>query len=128
MDNKIILIVEDDLYIIELLTYNLNKEGFNVIALPNGETVLELAGKIKPDLIILDLMMPGLNGHEILHLLKRNMQLHRIPVIIISALINKDVINKSFELKAAEYVAKPFNVGELIKIVRRVLSREAVAV
>ncbi|MFA5028432.1 MAG: response regulator, partial [Candidatus Methylomirabilota bacterium] len=112
MDNKIILIVEDDLHIIELLTYNLGKEGFNVIALPNGETVLELASKIKPDLILLDLMMPGLNGHEILHLLKRNMRLYRIPVIIISALINKEVINKSFDLKAAEYIAKPFNVKE----------------
>ena len=126
--SKIILIIEDDLHIIELLTYNLGKEGFNVIALPNGETVLELAGKIKPDLILLDLMMPGLNGHEILHLLKRNMQLYRIPVIIISALINKEVINKSFELKAAEYIAKPFHVGELVKIVRRVLSREPVPV
>ena len=125
---KIILIIEDDLHIAELLTYNLEKEGFHVIALPNGETALELATKIKPDLILLDLMMPGLNGHEILHLLKRNMQLYRIPVIIISALINKEVINKSLELKAEEYIAKPFNVGELVKIVHRVLSRQAVVI
>lgn len=116
------MIVDDDQDIVTLLTYNLEKTGYSVIGVLNGEKALEIVAAVKPDLLLLDLMLPGLNGHELLLLLKKNMRLHHIPVIVISAIINKEVIKKSFELKATEFICKPFHVADLETVIKRVIS------
>lgn len=118
---KKILIIDDDKDIVELLTYNLEKTGFSCTGILEGNNALELAKSIKPDVILLDLMLPGLNGLDILLLLKRNMQLSKTPVIIISALKQKDRITSSFKLGASEYVIKPFHVAELINLINKTI-------
>jgi DNA-binding response OmpR family regulator len=116
------MVIDDDPDIVTLLTYNLEQMGYSVTGVLNGEKALEMIGVVNPDLILLDLMLPGLNGHELLLLLKKNMRLHGIPVIVISAIMNKEVINKSLELKAAEYICKPFHVASLGMVIQRVLN------
>ena len=118
---KKIMIIDDDKDIVELLTYNLEKEGFDCTGILDGNNTLELAKSIKPDVILLDLMLPGLSGLDILLLLKRNMQLSKIPVIIISALKQKDRITSSFRIGASEYIIKPFQIAELIKVINKTL-------
>ncbi len=118
---KKILIIDDDKDIVELLTYNLEKTGFSCTGILDGNNTLELAKSIKPDVILLDLMLPGLSGLDILYLLKRNMQLHKTPVIIISALNQKERISNSFKLGASEYVIKPFQISELVKLINKTI-------
>jgi two-component system phosphate regulon response regulator PhoB len=119
-----ILIVDDEESIIELLRYNLKKEGFKVVGVLDGEKALDLAGRIKPDLIILDLMLPGLHGYEVLRLLKKNMHLSHIPVVILSAKALKEDIDKGMQLGADEYIIKPFSVAELVIRIKEILKRK----
>ena len=120
---KKILIIDDDKHIVELLTYNLEKAGFSCTGTLDGNNILELAKVVKPDAILLDLMLPGLSGLDILLLLKRNMRLSKIPVIIISALSQRDRIDNSFKLGACEYVIKPFSIVELIHLIDKTVKK-----
>jgi len=115
------MIIDDDKDIVELLTYNLEKAGFTCVGLYDGDHVLETAKSVKPDVILLDLMLPGLSGLDILLLLKRNMRLSKIPVVIISALKQKDRIANSFKLGASEYVIKPFDIAELTSLINKTM-------
>lgn len=105
---KTILIIDDDIYIGNMLEETLTKEGYRVFRAYSGTEALLLLANTKPDLILLDLMLPGLNGEEVLP------QLKGIPVIVVSAKV--DVENKVELLLggAADYVTKPFNTKELL--------------
>ena len=116
-----ILIVDDEENIVELLKYNLKKEGFKVLGVFDGEKALDLARTTNPDLIILDLMLPGLHGYEVLRLVKKNMNLFHIPIIILSAKTLKEDVEKGLKLGADLYITKPFSVGKLITRVKELL-------
>ena len=88
-----------------------------------GEKALSLASRLNPDLIILDLMLPGLHGYEVLWLLKRNRQLAHIPVVILSAKTLKENIDESRQLGADGYITKPFSIVELVIRVRALLQK-----
>ncbi len=118
------MVVDDEEHIVELLRYNLKKEGFKVYSAFEGGGALSLASRLNPDLIILDLMLPGLHGYEVLWLLKKNMQLAHIPVIILSAKTLKADRDKGQQLGADGYVTKPFSVVELVIRVKEVLKGE----
>jgi two-component system alkaline phosphatase synthesis response regulator PhoP len=108
-----ILIVEDEAAIQELVRFNLEKEGYIVSCASDGEQGLALVRSKKPDLIILDLMLPVLDGYEFCKILRADKETSSIPVIILSA--RNDVIDKviGLELGADDYITKPFNPREL---------------
>jgi two-component system alkaline phosphatase synthesis response regulator PhoP len=118
-----ILIVDDEKDIVDLLTVNLVREGFQVISTDNGENALELVSAKKPDLIILDLMLPGIQGFEVCRLIRSDPENAQLPILILSA---KDAeIDRivGLEIGADDYITKPFSMGELIARTRAALRR-----
>ncbi|MFH1338617.1 MAG: response regulator transcription factor [Candidatus Omnitrophota bacterium] len=118
-----ILIVEDEKDIVKMLDYNLKKEGFRILSCYDGEEALDLAVREHPDLIILDLMLPGIDGLEVCKALKKESRTSGIPVIMLTARAQEADKIVGLELGADDYVTKPFSPRELIARVRAVLRR-----
>jgi len=123
MTAPLILIIEDEKNIIELVRYNLEKSSFRVLAAKDGEIGLEKALKESPSLILLDLMLPGVDGIEVCKILKQNYKTQNIPIITMTAKSEEPDIILGFELGADDYVAKPFSPRQLIARIRAVLRR-----
>jgi DNA-binding response OmpR family regulator len=115
-----ILVVDDEISLQETLAYNLKKQGYQVETTGTGTEALELAREIKPDLIILDVMLPGLDGFEVCRILRREMT---TPVLMLTA--RDDEIDRvvGLEVGADDYLAKPFSMRELIARVKAMLRR-----
>jgi DNA-binding response OmpR family regulator len=118
-----ILVIEDDRDIAELMEFNLRAENFRVEVSHNGREGLQKAQKGLPDLILLDLMLPDLNGLEICKELKRGNRTKHIPIIMVTAKGAEVDRVVGFELGADDYIAKPFSTRELILRVRAILRR-----
>jgi two-component system, OmpR family, alkaline phosphatase synthesis response regulator PhoP len=118
-----ILIVDDEKDIIKMLDYNLKKEGFRVVAADDGEEALDMAHKEHPDLILLDLMLPGMDGLEVCKGLKKESKTALIPIIMLTAKSQESDKVVGLELGADDYVTKPFSPRELIARVKAVLRR-----
>lgn len=118
-----ILIVEDDRDITEMVEYNLAEEGYETISAPDGRAGAELADKARPDLIILDIMLPVMDGFEVCRSLKSNRSTESIPIIILSAKSQETDKVLGLELGADDYVTKPFSPRELIARIRAILRR-----
>lgn len=124
MKVPLILAVDDEANILELLKFNLSKEGYHVIGATNGFDAVRLARDEKPDLIILDIMLPEMDGYDVLRTLKANRETAAIPVIMLSA--KGDVLDKvlGLELGAEDYVSKPFSPREVVARVKVRLRRK----
>lgn len=120
--NKI-LVVEDEESLRELISFNLTKAGFDVVDAENANDALIFIEEITPDLVILDIMMPGLKGTQFLQILKRSPKYSSIPVIIISARSSESDIVDGLELGADDYITKPFSMKVLIAKVKILLRR-----
>ncbi|MCX7727660.1 MAG: response regulator, partial [Chitinispirillaceae bacterium] len=120
MSREKILIVEDDEEIIELLRYNLTKNGYRVVAIPKGDVVIDLLYRESFDLIILDIMLPEKDGFTICREIKQRDNLSSIPIIMLTAKGEETDIVTGLELGADDYVVKPFSVRELIARIRSV--------
>ena len=118
-----ILIVEDEKDIIKMLEYNLKKEGFRVVDARDGEDALDLANRENPDLILLDLMLPGMDGLEVCKALKKENKTGSIPVIMLTAKSQESDKVVGLELGADDYVTKPFSPRELIARIKAVMRR-----
>jgi len=118
-----ILIIEDDRDIVELLKFNLEEEGYELFAAFDGNAGVVSAGRYLPDLIILDIMMPVLDGWEVCRTLKEDKSTAHIPIIILSARSQEMDKVVGLELGADDYVTKPFSPRELIARVRAILRR-----
>jgi phosphate regulon transcriptional regulator PhoB len=118
-----ILIVDDELDIVKMLEYNLKKEGFRVVSCYDGKNALPAADKEHPDLILLDLMLPGIDGLEVCKTLKKQDKTASIPIIMLTAKAQETDKIVGLELGADDYVAKPFSPGELIARIKAVLRR-----
>lgn len=118
-----ILIVEDEQDIQELVRYNLANEGYQVEGVPTGEEAITHARKHLPDLIILDLMLPGIDGLEVCKILKREHKTAEIPIVMLTAKGEDADIVAGLELGADDYITKPFSPRVLIARVRTVLRR-----
>lgn len=123
MSKESILIIEDDLDIAELLQYNLQKDGYPVRTSRDGESGLHAARKHKPDLILLDLMMPGMDGLEVCRNLKRDPGTAAIPLMMITAKDAESDVVLGLEMGADDYVSKPFSPREVLARVRALLRR-----
>ena len=118
-----ILIVEDEKDIIKMLRYNLEKEGFKVIDASDGEDAQDLALRQHPDLILLDLMLPGMDGLEVCKALKKESKPCSIPIIMLTAKSQESDKVVGLELGADDYITKPFSPRELIARIKAVLRR-----
>lgn len=118
-----ILIIEDDPDILELIGYNLGRDGYTVLPAATGEDGLKKAAENKPDVIVLDVMLPGLDGLEVLRRLKNDARLRRIPVIMSTAKGEESDIVTGLELGADDYITKPFSPKVLIARIRAALRR-----
>ena len=125
MAKATILVIEDDPDIRELVSYNLGKEGYTVVGAATGEAGLALLATANPDLIVLDIMLPGADGLDVLRSLKRAASTDRIPVVMTTAKSEDSDIVAGLELGADDYVTKPFSPKVLIARVRAVLRRVA---
>lgn len=126
MSKKSILIVDDEEDVLELVRYNLTKEGYHTETAISGETAMEKAAVKRPDLIILDLMLPGMDGLQVCKNLKNNSKTKNIPIVMLTAKGEESDIVSGLELGAEDYVTKPFSPKVLIARVRRILQRTLV--
>ena len=124
MAGKEILIVEDDEDVMELIRYNLAKEGFNCDAAYNGQEGLKKAQGRLPDLVLLDLMLPEVEGLEVCKRLKSSPQTEHIPIVMVTAKSDEADIVTGLELGADDYITKPFSPKVLVARVRAVLRRK----
>ncbi len=113
---KIVLIVDDERAILKVLSIKLRISGYDVITALNGEEALELVASAKPDLMLLDVIMPGIDGFEVLEKLRA---FSEIPVIVFSA--RPENAAKAMELGANHFLAKPFDVDDMVKKIERLL-------
>lgn len=123
MPHSKILVVEDEEDILELIRYNLVKEGYQVKGVTTGEEGMNYARSALPDLILLDLMLPGLDGLDICRILKSTNKTATIPIIMLTAKSEDADIVTGLELGADDYVTKPFSIRVLIARIRNVLRR-----
>jgi len=120
MSGKRVLVVDDDVKTVELVKLYLNRDGYRVLTAYNGNEALKLARENQPDLIVLDLMLPGINGLEICRILRAESD---VPIIMLTALTTDDDRLTGLDLGADDYVTKPFSPRELAARVRAVLRR-----
>jgi two-component system alkaline phosphatase synthesis response regulator PhoP len=122
---KRILIIEDDRDIVELVRYNLEQEGFQVTAVGDGSSGLAQIRKSPPDLLLLDLMLPKLSGLEICKAVRRDQNLNRLPILMLTARGDESDRVVGLELGADDYVTKPFSPRELVARIKALLRRTA---
>lgn len=118
-----ILVIEDEAALVELVRYNLEKEGFRVTAANDGEEGLALLNEGKPDLLVLDWMLPHVSGIEICRQVRRKTELRDLPVIMLTARGEEADRIRGLEVGADDYVIKPFSPSELVARIRAVLRR-----
>lgn len=123
MISKTILVVDDEKDIVELVAYNLLREGYQVAKAYDGDQALRYIRESQPDMVILDLMLPGIDGIEICRYIRKNTLTEKLPVIMLTA--KSEAIDRviGLEIGADDYITKPFNVRELLARVKAVFRR-----
>ncbi len=124
MRKKKVLVVDDDPYLVNILTLNLLGEGFEVLTAFDGVSAIIRAHKEKPDLILLDIMMPAGDGFSVAEALKTSRVTESIPIVFVSALPKKDMEERAKAVGAIHYFAKPFNVHLLTDYIKSSLRME----
>jgi two-component system phosphate regulon response regulator PhoB len=126
--NPLILVVEDEAALVTLLRYNLEREGFRVAAAADGEEALLLAREEKPDLVLLDWMLPLLSGIEVCRQLRRMTETRGVPIIMLTARGEEGDKLRGLDSGADDYITKPFSPSELVARIRAVMRRTRPAV
>ncbi len=124
MDRKRILVVDDEIYIVHILEFSLTMEGYNILTAFDGEEALRVIEQERPDLVVLDIMMPKLDGYEVCRRLRKDERFSALPVILLSAKgrsIDREV---GLQAGADDYITKPFSPRKLIEKIRELLERE----
>tara|TARA_B100000902_G_scaffold84391_1_gene88877 strand:+ start:1028 stop:1726 length:699 start_codon:yes stop_codon:yes gene_type:complete len=122
--NNKILIIEDDKDIRDLISFNLSKNGYKTILSRDGEKGIEKAKNEKPDLVLLDLMLPGIHGLDVCKILKTESSLNKLSIIMLTALGQEEDIIKGLEAGADDYITKPFSFKILFARIKSVLRRK----
>ncbi|MCS6771414.1 MAG: response regulator transcription factor [Kiritimatiellae bacterium] len=125
MAKKRILLIEDDEDIQELVSFHLGKEGYTVQVIASGEAALEAARKSTPDLILLDLMLPGIDGLQVCRNLRGEPKTRHIPIVMLTAKGEETDIVTGLEVGADDYITKPFSPRVLVARIRNVLRRKS---
>ncbi len=111
--NPVVLVADDDEDILSLVSFRLARSGYDVITARNGTQALRLALERAPDLAVLDMMMPGMTGLEVTERLRASEQARTIPVILLTARVQKEDVDRGFAAGATDYIRKPFSLDEL---------------
>jgi two-component system phosphate regulon response regulator PhoB len=127
MGSEHILVVDDEEDILELVSYNLSKAGYRVTKAVSGEEALKSARARPPDLVLLDLMLPGVDGFEVCNTLKRDPRTANVPVVMLTARGEEPDIVAGLELGADDYITKPFSPRVMLARIRAVLRRKTKA-
>jgi len=118
-----VLVVDDEIYIVHILDFSLGMEGYEVITALDGEQALERLKSDRPDLIVLDIMMPKLDGYEVCKAIKSNPATKHIPVILLSAK-GRNVDQKTgYDVGADDYITKPFTPRKLVERINQLLGQ-----
>ena len=117
-----VLVVDDDPQVVRLLRVNLELEGYDVVSASDGNEALEAVAAEDPDLVVCDVMMPGIDGTEVVRRLRADNV--KTPVVMLSAKAMRSDMRKGLDAGADEYVTKPFDPAELIEVVDRLLGRK----
>lgn len=125
MAKEKILVVDDEEDILELIRFNLVREGYKVLCAPSGEEAMNIAQLEIPDLMVLDLMLPGIDGLEVTRVLKNDSRTRDIPIVMVTAKGEEADIVTGLELGADDYITKPFSPRVLVARVRAVLRRQS---
>jgi two-component system phosphate regulon response regulator PhoB len=125
MPKEKILVVDDEEDLLELVRYNLTKEGYRVVCVASGEAAIEQSRKDVPDLVILDLLLPSVDGLEVCRRLKNDAKTRHIPILMLSAKSEEADVVAGLELGADDYMTKPFSPRVLLARVRAVLRRRS---
>jgi len=123
MPNERILVVEDEQAIVEIVSQALKRHGFDVTTANDGDTALDMAYSLRPDLIILDIMLPRMDGWEVCRRLKSEAETKNIPIIMLTARREERDVVEGLELGADDYMKKPFSLAELMARVKALLRR-----
>ncbi|MDR1962514.1 MAG: response regulator transcription factor [Planctomycetaceae bacterium] len=123
MSKERILLIEDEADILSMVRLRLESRGFDVLTAETGEIGLNLISEHQPDLILLDLMLPGMSGLEVLKRIRANRNIAKIPILIVSALGEESDVVIGLELGADDYLSKPFNMSILVARVNALLRR-----
>lgn len=124
VDRKRILVVDDEIYIVHILEFSLTMEGYQVLTAADGEEAMRLIEQERPDLVVLDIMMPKMDGYEVCRRLRQDEQLKGIPVILLSAkgrAVDREV---GLQAGADDYITKPFSPRKLLEKIRDLLDRD----
>ena len=125
MGHTTVLVIDDEKDLLELVRYNLEREKLDVITAADGQSGLDIGLKHKPDLVLLDLMMPGMNGLEVCKQLRADARTSRVPIIMLTAKAAETDKIVGLEMGADDYITKPFSVRELVARVRALLRRSS---
>ena len=118
-----ILVVDNEPDLVEIVCYRLERDGYTVLTADDGESGLARVLADEPDLIVLDVMMPGLDGFEVTRRMKNDARTATTPVILLTARADFAAMSQGWEEYADEYMTKPFNLDELVRTVQNLLSR-----
>lgn len=121
MSAKKILIADDDMLLVSLLEHKLRQNGYDVVSVNDGQSAVDQFASFMPDLVILDGMMPNLDGFQVLRELKKNLIWANVPVLMLTARKQENDVVEGLSLGAADYLVKPFSPDELIGRIARVL-------
>lgn len=121
MANKKILIVEDEVLMLEMMKMRFEADGFDVITAENGKDGLLKSLSDKPDLMLVDLLMPEMSGIEMIKVLRMNSDLKKTPIIVVSALGRDSDVKEAFDVGANDYIVKPYSYEDLKKKVEKLL-------
>jgi DNA-binding response OmpR family regulator len=124
-DIPTVLVADDDEDILELVSFRLERAGYEVVTARDGATALATAQDRQPDLAVLDVMMPGLNGYEVTQRLRADDATRDIPVILLTARVQEADVNRGFEAGADDYLRKPFSPQELRARVQAIIARRS---
>ena len=121
-DGQKVLVVDDEPHILKSLAQYLEMEDFNVDTASSGTEALEKVEGGKPDLVVLDVMMPGMDGFEVLEKMRASEDTASIPVIMLTAKDRSSDVMRGYELGATSYLVKPFNLDELVETIQQVFT------
>ncbi len=124
-DGQKVLVVDDEPHILKSLAQYLEMEDFDVETASSGPEALEKVESVSPDLMVLDVMMPGMDGFEVLEKIRANEETASIPVIMLTAKDRSSDVMRGYELGASSYLVKPFNLDELVETIQQVFSSGA---
>jgi DNA-binding response OmpR family regulator len=124
VDRKRILVVDDEIYIVHILEFTLTMEGYDVITAADGEEALRKVQEERPDLVVLDIMMPHMDGYEVCRRLRQDEESRSTPVVLLSAKGRPIDRETGLEVGADDYIVKPFSPRRLLEKIKDLLQRQ----